>query len=106
MINILVFARSRYASLVGKFHAKRKITKKSHNEVRSVVVEILTEACKLDDEGNDIYLISARPRHLSWFLINYILFISLTGKIAWTKLLDIFFHIVFECADGRSEQFL
>nr|BAO18452.1 globin [Polypedilum nubifer] len=63
---------------VGKFHAKKKVTKKAHNEVRSVLVDILIEVCKLSDEE----------------------------KAAWTKLLDIFFHVMFECIDGRSEQFL
>ncbi|KAL7039743.1 hypothetical protein ACKWTF_000095 [Chironomus riparius] len=63
---------------VGKFHAKKKVTKKSHIEVREVIVEVLCAACKLNDEE----------------------------KESWTKLLDIFFHVMFECIDGRSEQFL
>ncbi|CRK93815.1 CLUMA_CG007342, isoform A [Clunio marinus] len=62
---------------IGKFHAKKKITKKSQNDLRSVVVDILTDVCKLDEQG----------------------------KIAWTKLLDIFFHVIFECLDGRADQF-
>jgi len=61
----------------GKFHAKKKVTKKSQVELRGVLVEILSDVCKLDDEG----------------------------KVAWNKLLDIFYHIMFECLDGRSEQF-
>ena len=32
-------------------------------------------------------------------------FNDILGKTAWSKLLDIFFHIMFECADGRSDQF-
>ncbi|KAG5674759.1 hypothetical protein PVAND_004709 [Polypedilum vanderplanki] len=62
---------------VGKFHAKKKVSKKSQVEVRSVLVDVLSDVCKLNDEE----------------------------KAAWNKLLDIFFHVIFECIDGRSEQF-
>lgn len=37
--------------LAGKFHAKKKVTKKSQVELRGVLVEILSDVCKLDDEG-------------------------------------------------------
>jgi len=62
---------------VGRTHLKRRISKKSQNDLRGVLVEILTSVCTLDAEG----------------------------LTAWSKLLDIFFHIMFECLDGRSDQF-
>ncbi|CRL02393.1 CLUMA_CG015163, isoform A [Clunio marinus] len=61
----------------GIFHAKKKVTKQAHAELRVVLVEILNDVCKLDEKGN----------------------------VAWSKLLDIFYHVMFECIDGRSEQF-
>lgn len=62
---------------VGRSHAKRKITKKSYMELREVLTDILVSVCKLNDDG----------------------------KTAWSKLLDIFFHIIYECIDGRAAQY-
>lgn len=39
---------------VGKSHIKRKISKKSYNDLRSVVVDVLSDVCKLDDEGKGL----------------------------------------------------
>lgn len=39
---------------VGKSHIKRKISKKSCNDLRSVVVDVLSDVCKLDDEGKGL----------------------------------------------------
>jgi hypothetical protein len=36
---------------VGKFHAKKKVSKKSQVDLRGVLVEILTDVCKLDEAG-------------------------------------------------------
>lgn len=43
-----------FCCLVGKFHAKRNVTKKAHNEVRIVLVEILSDVCKLTETGKHI----------------------------------------------------
>lgn len=40
-----------YHISVGVFHAKKKVTKKAYNELRVVLVEILSDVCKLDDNG-------------------------------------------------------
>lgn len=37
--------------LVGKFHAKKRVSKKSLNDLRGVLLEILADVCKLGDEG-------------------------------------------------------
>lgn len=70
----------------------------SQNNLRGVLVDILSDVCKLDDAGKE----SAETLHGWKILISYL---PLLGKVAWNKLLDIFFHIMFECMDGRSEQF-
>lgn len=40
-------------------------------------MEVLSDVCQLDDDG----------------------------AVAWNALLDILYHIIFECLDGRLEQF-
>ncbi|KAG5674760.1 hypothetical protein PVAND_004710 [Polypedilum vanderplanki] len=62
---------------VGRSHAKRQIKKRSYVELRIVILESIAEMCKLDDDG----------------------------IVAWSKLLDIIYHILFECIDGRDQQF-
>lgn len=37
---------------VGKTHSKRQISKKAFVELREVLVDVLSEVCRLDDEGN------------------------------------------------------
>nr|BAO18451.1 globin [Polypedilum nubifer] len=62
---------------VGRSHAKRQIKKRSYVELRIIILEVISEMCKLDDDG----------------------------IVAWSKLLDIIYHILFECIDGRDSQF-
>lgn len=42
--------------LVGRSHAKRKITKKSYVELREVLTDILVSVCKLNDDGKILKL--------------------------------------------------
>lgn len=44
---------------VGKTHAKRRISKQAQNDLRSVVVQIVSDVCKIDDEGTDLHKINA-----------------------------------------------
>ncbi|CAG9797081.1 unnamed protein product [Chironomus riparius] len=62
---------------VGRSHAKRQIKKRSYVELRIVILDSLTDMCKLDDDG----------------------------IVAWSKLLDIIYHVLFECIDGNDYQF-
>lgn len=36
---------------VGKSHIRRKISKKTYNDLRGVIVDVLSDVCKLNDEG-------------------------------------------------------
>ncbi|CAO1370909.1 unnamed protein product [Diamesa serratosioi] len=67
----------RIVAEVGRSHARRRISKKAFNELREVLVEVLSDVCQLDADG----------------------------AVAWITLLDILYHIIFECLDGRSDQF-
>lgn len=79
---------------------KRKISKKAYFDLRTVLVEILTNVCSLDEDGNEaiseLFLCSQKFYYVS----------QLTGEVAWSKLLDIFFNVIYECLDGRAEQFM
>lgn len=61
---------------MGKNHRRRGIPKKAFVEIRAVIVEILSESCKLDDEG----------------------------KQAWSDLLDTLYHILFTILDDKRLQ--
>lgn len=50
-------ATTRFPSLVGVSHAKRKISKKAHNDLRLVLVDILSDVCSLDNSGEDFKLL-------------------------------------------------
>lgn len=52
---------------MGKSHKRRGISKKAFIELRVVIVEILLQACHLDDEGTE----------------------------AWNCLLDTVYHVIF-----------
>ncbi|KAG5674761.1 hypothetical protein PVAND_004711 [Polypedilum vanderplanki] len=59
---------------VGKTHAKRNIKKRAYIELGIVILEVLTDICKLDNDG----------------------------ILAWNKLLDNIFHFLFEAIDGEG----
>ena len=40
--------------LVGRSHAKKQIKKRAYVELRIVIVEVLSDMCKLDDDGNNL----------------------------------------------------
>lgn len=53
------------------FHGRRGVKKEHYNQIREVIVEVLSTACNLDDEG----------------------------KEAWNDFLDSFYHITFNVLD-------
>lgn len=55
-------------------HARRKITKQSFNELREVILEVLTAACNLDA----------------------------TQQAAWSNLMDNVYHIIFTVLDQSN----
>jgi hypothetical protein len=59
---------------MGKNHRRRGIPKKAFVEIRVIILEVLTEVCKLDDEG----------------------------KQAWSDLLDTLYHIIFTNLDDKK----
>ena len=58
---------------MGKNHNRRRITKRSFNELRGIIVEVLSQVCHLDDEG----------------------------KEAWNSLLDTVYHVIFSNLDAK-----
>lgn len=58
-----------------KYHKRRGITKKSFVDLRSVVVEVVTEVSRLDDEG----------------------------KQAWNDLFDTIYHVIFNVLDEAKK---
>jgi hypothetical protein len=56
---------------IGKYHRRRGIEKKSFNQLRIVILEIMSDVCKLDDES----------------------------KRAWNDLMDVLYHIIFSVLD-------
>lgn len=66
-------------------------------ELREVFIVILSDVCHLDDEGKrDIQCKN---------LFTCLNVSTRTGKEAWEKFLDIMYNVIFECLDGRSDQF-
>lgn len=61
---------------MGKNHRRRGIPKKAFVEIRAIIVETLSELCKLDDEG----------------------------KQAWLDLFDTVYHILFTTLDEKRLQ--
>lgn len=62
----------------GVSHARRKIQREPYDDLRVVVMEILTEVCQLDEEG----------------------------VVAWNKFFNLVFGVFFECIDGSIDQFM
>ncbi|KAG5668876.1 hypothetical protein PVAND_016796 [Polypedilum vanderplanki] len=60
---------------MGKNHRRRGIPKRAFIEIRTIILQVVTELCKLDDEG----------------------------KKAWNDLLDTVYHIVFTNLDKRID---
>lgn len=59
---------------MGKNHKRRGISKRAFNELREILVKVLSEVCHLDDEGAD----------------------------AWSALLDTVYHIIFTNLDEKK----
>lgn len=58
-----------------KYHKRRGILKKSFVDLRSVVIEVLTDVCRLDEEG----------------------------KKAWNDLFDTIYHVMFNVLDENKK---
>lgn len=61
---------------MGKNHRRRGIPKKAFVEIRQTILELLSEICKLDDEG----------------------------KEAWNNFMDTIYHIIFTNLDEKKLQ--
>lgn len=59
---------------MGRNHKRRGISKKAFNELREIIVQVLSQVCHLDDEG----------------------------KEAWNSLLDTVYHIIFNNLDEKK----
>lgn len=59
---------------MGRSHRRRGIPKKAFVELREVILNVLSEVCHLDEEG----------------------------EIAWNYLIDIVFHVVFTNLDANK----
>jgi hypothetical protein len=85
---------------VGRSHRNRQIKKRAYVELRIVILEVLSDMCGLDDDGN-------KHRNINFHRITHFDLISiLAGIVAWSKLLDVIYHVLFECIDGNDAQFL
>jgi hypothetical protein len=41
--------------VVGKFHRQKRVSKKSQLDLRGVLLDVLSDVCKLNDEGEAVF---------------------------------------------------